>query len=487
MAAQATNPKVPTPKIGGLTLSGKPWTGGAPNHDWTTSTRKTPATAYCLRDPEDIKLYKYRTTHTDKKSFVFRRDDKKMSLKFFSDEVLRHLKITGMDAVFYVPDPMAPTTMINIVTHHSKVTDDVVSAFISKLTNETDPTKPSFDDYDQENLADSRTFLENVLDHDLLHDVRATTDESTTGPELWMKIVSEVQSSSLERLRTIEVKIREKLIPTAYPNENIKLLVKDLRDACHELEIAEVLPQDIIYTIVDNFIKSSVETFRHTFLNRRADVTKFLQKARGKEKNVIAAMPDKITYKDLCDEAIREYQMLLETKSWPPAATAGDKGDSPQNFLAQMQRLLQKDVEKKASSNNNNNNQNNNNSGQVTCRYCKKVGHTKEECFKLKRKNEREGKSSPASTQPTSGASTKPSAYTLENAWKTTPPRSGSSEIQNRDGQDWYWCGKCNAWRTSHGTSGHKTREELEKQRSQQANATLPSSGPSSGPALCGW
>jgi hypothetical protein len=478
MASTSATAGIKAPKIGGLTPSGKPWTGGTPDADWTKSSRTTPTTAYCLRDPKDIKLYKHRTIPSDKKPLVFKRDDKKMSLKFFSDEVLRHLKITGMEAVFYVPDPLTPTLMINIITHHSKVTTDIVESFVHKLMNEIDPNKPSYDEYDLENLADSRTYLENVLDHDLLHDVRATLDETTSGPELWMKLVAEVQSSSLERLRTIEFQIREKFIPTNYPNENIKQLVKDIRDACHELDVAEVLPSDIIYTIVNNFTKSSVELFRHTFMNRRADVTKFLHKARGKDKTVIALMPDKITFKDLCDEAIQEYQVLIETKMWPPSASAGDKGDSPQNFLAQVHRLVQSEVAKKMPSEQAA-------TTSVTCRYCKKIGHTKEECLKLKRKNEKGGKSNAA---PVSSSSTNQATNSSPDAeWKNVPPKPGTPESIKKDGKDWHWCSKCSAWRVSHGTNGHKSRDELQQQRSQQANIAAPTCGPSSGPTLCGW
>lgn len=476
--AQAS--QIPKPKIGGVTASGKPWTGGEPDALWIKSTRATPATAYCLRDPENIKLYKARIVPTDKKPLVFKRDDKKMSLKFFSDEVLRHVKTTGMDGVFYVPDPLAPTTMVNVITHHSKVTYDHVATYVKTLTNEKDPTKPSYDEYDIENLTDSCTYLENVIDIDLLHDLRAVSDETTSGPEFWMRLVSEVQSSSLERLRAIELKVRDKFVPSAYPNENIKLLVKDIREACHELEVSDVLPPDITYTIVNNLTKSSVDLFRHTFMNRRADVTKFLHRSRGKDKAVIAAMPDKITYKELCDEAQEEYQILLETKMWPPSANAGDKGDAPQALVAQVLKQLAQTSKPSTTAK-----PGSASSEALVCRYCKKNGHTKDDCLKLKKKNAREnGKSTSSTPSQSAPTSTK---TTTDDAWKTTAPTTGSPETINRDGKNWMWCSKCNSWRVSHGTAGHKTNEELAQQRTQQANVAVPTGGPNNGPLMMGW
>jgi hypothetical protein len=387
-----------------------------------------------------------------------------------------------MDSVFYIPDPMDPTTMVNIVTYHSKVNIDHVSTFIKTLTNEPDPTKPKYDDYDLENLTNSRTYLENILDIDLLNDIRSVTNESTTGPEIWLRIVAEVQSTSMERLRTIENKICYKFLPNAYPNENIKLLVKDIHDACHELEVADVLPIDIIATIVNNFTKSSVDAFRHNFFNRRSDVNRFLKKARGKDKAMIALMPDKITFSDLCDEAQDEYQSLLETSLWPPSATSGDKGDAPQGLVAKTLKLS------KDSPNKTFNNYSTSNDGTITCRYCKKVGHSKENCLKLKKKNAKEGVQEPtsAAATTTSNPSVKPD-NTSNDTWKTTPPAKGSPSSISKEGKTWHWCAKCLSWRVSHGTDGHKSNDELAQQRAQQANVATPSLMPTSGPSMSGW
>lgn len=187
-------------------------------------------------------------------------------------------------------------------------------------------------------------------------------------------------------------------------------------------------------------------------------------------------MQDKITYRDLCDETQQEYQVLIETKMWPPAATAGDKGDAPQALVAQVLKQL---VDKRPTSNTPN-------TDSIVCRYCKKTGHTKEDCLKLKKKNARgNGKPSPAPT--TTSVPTNTTTTSNDTTWKTIAPTNGSPKTINREGKTWMWCAKCGSWRVSHGTSGHKTNEELASQRAQQANVASPSDGPSNGPLMSGW
>jgi len=471
---------VPTPKIGGLTASGKPWTGGQPNPGWTSSTSKSPASPYCLRDEEDMKLYKFRTAAPtgEKKAMLFRRDDKKLTLRNFADEVLKHLETTGMDSVFYVPDPLEPTVMLNVITHHSRFTVDMVSDFVSKLTDELDPNKPKFDDFDIDNLKISRLYLENVLEVGLLNDLRATAPRDMTGPEFWMCLVAEVQSDSLERLRQIEANIKTKMVPASYPGENISKMSLEIVEACHELEVADTLPQDIILQIVNNFIKCSVETFKHRFLNRRSDVIKYLKRIRGKDKSVIASIPisDRITYRTLCKEAMDEYKELIDTKLWGPAGNAGDSGDAPNVFLAEVRKLVQ-DINSRGKK-------------EVKCFHCKEPGHVKTNCPKL------QSSKSANPTDSTPQQSTPPASTdgsTKTRPWFRIPPAPNAPETIKRGEKDWHWCAKCKKWCPSHGTREHKSPEERQasSQPAPQANTASTSSASGSessvGLAACGW
>ena len=39
------------------------------------------------------------------------------------------------------------------------------------------------------------------------------------------------------------------------------------------------------------------------------------------------------------------------------------------------------------------------------------------------------------------------------------------------DGKKRYWCSECNRWTESHGTDGHKTKEQLQAERAARASA----------------
>jgi len=484
----ATTRRMTTPTapfIGGLTASNKPWTGGEPNPSWTGSKNTQPSSPYCIRDPEDMKLYKYRTAMSDKKVVLFRRDDKKLTLRYFSDEVQRHLETTGMDSVFYVPDPLEPTVMLNLITHHSRFTIDMVSEFVSKLTSETDLGKPMYDDYDFDNLKVSRIYLENVLETGLLNDLRATAPRSMSGPEFWMCFVAEVQSDSLERLRQIESDIKTKMIPANYPGEDIGKMSLAIVEACHELDVGDMLPSDIILQIVNNFTKCSVETFKHPFLNRRLDVVKFLKRIRGKDKTVIAAIPvaDRITYRTLCKEATEEYKELLDTKMWGPSANAGDSGDAPQALLAEVRKLVKNYSNDKPAKD----------KKDVICHYCKETGHYKSACPKLQAKNSNQApKTTPApNTQPSGGSSsTSTDPNSKKTAWFRVRPEPNSPQTMKRGEKTWHWCDTCAKWCISHGTSGHVDKEDKSPAPSSQANTASinsPSPTPPVGLAACGW
>jgi hypothetical protein len=41
-------------------------------------------------------------------------------------------------------------------------------------------------------------------------------------------------------------------------------------------------------------------------------------------------------------------------------------------------------------------------------------------------------------------------------AWKLVGPKTGEPTTQIRGTYTWHWCAKCEHWRTSHDTDGHK-------------------------------
>ena len=51
---------------------------------------------------------------------------KSSSVHLFQRKLLDHFMTHGMDSITYLPDPAEPTTMVNIITHHTCFTTDVV-------------------------------------------------------------------------------------------------------------------------------------------------------------------------------------------------------------------------------------------------------------------------------------------------------------------------------------------------------------------------
>ena len=114
-----------------------------------------------------------------------------MSLTSFASEVKRHLVLHGMDSVFWIED-MAGELHDIVASYALYTVDDVLGGILS-LENK-------YDEYDKDNLTDSATFLLNSIDPSLKKLITPFLKDDISGPEIWIRIVSEMQSSSVERM-----------------------------------------------------------------------------------------------------------------------------------------------------------------------------------------------------------------------------------------------------------------------------------------------
>ena len=104
------------------------------------------------------------------------------SLHLFQCKLLDHFMTHGMDSITYVPDPAEPMTMVNIITHHTCFTTNVV-----KLAAPVQATK--YDLYDCANNCATCLVLVDCFDDALHLEIEDRLPIDPTFHILWMMLV----------------------------------------------------------------------------------------------------------------------------------------------------------------------------------------------------------------------------------------------------------------------------------------------------------
>ena len=119
---------------------------------------------------------------------------------------------------------------------------------------------------------------------------------------------------------------------------------------CRELEQANALPKDHLYTIVEKYSTSSVFDFKVFASPLRTDVEKWLGRIDGKSMSAIGkiARVDHMHYRKLCSTTTSKYTELKESALWCPAESL-DEGKAPEGYLttAEANILVQKAIQKR--------------------------------------------------------------------------------------------------------------------------------------------
>ena len=422
------------------------WTGGKPNVAWTKSDRKEPESPFCFRFEDPSKQLKNYTALTTCSTQKFKRNDASYSLPSFLRDIIWHTCHAGMDSVFYFVNPTDTTERLSILSYHSRFT-------LAEVTNQimTNRTSGTYDKFDEANLKMSYVWLTNAVDDTLLAAVRPQFHENMTGPEVFMMLISEVQSDSVRSLRKKE-RIFEQLSLSQFPAENVKALNNQVLDICDELERAGVLPDDAILTIVEKYTAATSDEFKIHWLTKRSAVEDHLKMIAGKDASVIAALPNRITFRSLTAESSEKYQGLLDNGSWVPANA--DKGAAPQVFMTQadVEGLLKQSLDTA--------NKGGGGGGlaNVTCFNCGQKGHVASKC------------TSPATPGAAGGGA--------DRAWMKIRPPAGTPEVKDVNGKPFSWCKRCMRWTNSHQTSTHRTKAEVAAGKVTPPTTTPPPSAP---------
>jgi hypothetical protein len=447
----STAPATAKPKFGDVVDGNVIWIGGPPNDKWSGTHATEMASPQCLRglDPKTmVYMYKDRTVGN---SIKFKKDDPEYSLLSFAADAMEHMVNHGMDTVFYMEPVKAGTPpgetdgALQLFDHHSRFTKGMVSKAIEdRLSNGT------FDHWAKEALKDSAKWLKESLDLTMKVALRSSLAKATTGPDVWMLIVQETVSSSINRCEGLADDLKAlKLIN--FPGENVEAYCAKADELLSQLETEGELPTNHLVTIVDALGECSVLEFKVEMINLRSEVVKFKRDSVGKDPSVVAAMPNRITWQSVLTDAKRHYKDLL--KKWGPSKDL--QANQAESALNKME-CLAAEMNKKLKSFNpsggggNGSSNGGGNSKKTfpgkTCHGCGAKDMIKPRCPTCSNKGK--GKSSKTTGTNGGGSSTK---------WAA--PKDGEPHTKEIDGKKLMWCAKCRQgkgfWNDSHLTKDH--------------------------------
>ena len=447
------------PRFGGLFggTSSAVWIGGPPDENFTDTILNTFPTPLAIRglSPEsEIKGYSKRVLSgcTTK----FKRDDPEFNLMAFADEALVHMQTTGMDSVFYMKgaSTVDGTGARELFTYHSKFTKSHVSAFIKdKVDNGV------FDSYAKTCLQESATWLVNSLDESLKASLCPQLASRPSGPEVWMMIVSEVQADSLRRCALLQKKFQALKLAN-FKGENVREYAAEADTILVQLDRDDQFFQTYLLDMVDQLSACSVMEFKIHWMTKRSRVEEFVKETLGKDKEAIELMPNKITFRDLLEDAKEKYNNLQHL--WGPGANL----QQDKAMVGQMRAFQSKLSKLDQAINQKTNGGGDGGSGgkpgggkkPISCWDCNGP-HMRKDCPGLKSKGD-DSSGNPPPPQATG---------------KWAAPKPGEPHEKEIDGVKKKWCSKCRKgrgkWNKDHFTKDHKTKEMWDAERAAAAAA----------------
>ena len=311
------------PNMGDLGSDGIPWTGGEPTDiQWLSTKRTRPLTRFALRGKQDFRQYTARIKGIETK-FKKTPGADGLGLSDFESEVQRHLETHGMDSVFWQLDPLQD--LQNIMQSHPLYTVQTVLDSLASLDI-------LYDDYDRENLIDSGLFLLASIDNDIKTMINPYLKSEATGPEIWIRIINEVQSSSVERMIKVKGDL-SKIRVRNFKGDDVKQYAKQVMQICRDLENGQELPKHAVVIVVDQLIEVPVEKFRMEFLNIRPTIVSEMNFYHGKSSRDIKRLQvlnGYDTFETLLTRATLSYQTLLDLGQWGPAGHIKDRLGAPE-------------------------------------------------------------------------------------------------------------------------------------------------------------
>ena len=422
--------------------------GGKPKADWSgiQDLSDRSMSDLCFRSLDPVagqKSSHYRTKGLSTKFGT------KSNLADFQTEVWDHLVKHGLDTISYLPDPRNNSQVLCAVTKHAQMTGDM-----RKTEALAQYTLNRFDTWDKKHDSEAKSFLLASMTEDLKKDFKPFYDKETdTFALVWLKLIHYLVSSTSRTFDKLKDDVRN-IKPQQYAGQNIEKMSADYIQKSEELVNAGYFDPSLILNMVDGFLCASKDakgTFHHNMNDLRRKVEKLQQATlfMSRQDQMDEYARERLSYKDVCFAAVKEYKTLCDDNMWEPKKLPKDR-QAPATGAANLAEItrafnLIANMPSQGGSQGNkegargNPKRNKGTKGGPLCYNCGKAGHVKKDCPE------------PSKTP----QERKTIRHQNMAAWKKKAPAVGESHTKVVDGKTYHWCKKCENWTPTHNTEQH--------------------------------
>ena len=451
---QASTARVPfkpeTPKFGGIERDEEHWivwTGGKPKSDWSGLEEE---------NPDSITDNQFRGTSVGSRSkrAVYRTQGletkftRKSDLQTMAKDIKMHFVEYGLDTMMYLNSPLDDNELVNVLEDHAlfTLTEGV------KLANETKNTH--FDKYALQDDRDATRMLFNSVDEDIKQQLYENCHEDDSFTACWLHLVNIVCSTSLSRFDKVKDKLKARKL-TDYAGENVEALATDYYKDYKSLHGARMYDHNLTTYMLDTILagQTTDDLFKHDLVKLLSDLNDKLLETRhlsyaDRQKEMAKHRLDVQSVLTTCKD---KYRKAYDNQKWLAATHNKDSKALSRNFGRVNQAQVTSQVDQEATKT----------FKKLVNALVKQVGMDKEGAKKPTRN--KDGK--PQRGNPKRDGKRDPKKSMVS---QMPAPKTGESEIKVINGSKRYWCGICNRWTMSHGTDGHKTKAQLEEERSKK-------------------
>ena len=291
--------------------------GGEPNSTWTGLQQSTQRLLndLCFRPLDPVSGQKSSVIRTKGLANKFTKQQK---LTIFQKEIWKHLVKHGLDTISYLQDPHNNNNCLSVINHHAR--------FISDMNHSENLSKQfqsKFDTWDKKHDYEARTFFYASLSSSILLGFESFTNETDSFATVWLKFIKYLTTTTSKTYDNMRQSIRS-LRPQQFQGQNIESMAEQFVTLSTELDQAGHFDHNLTLNMVDGFLcaaKDAKGTFHHTLNDLRSKVQTCIQQTlfMAKEDQDTQFKQQKLTYKDVCMEAVSTYKLLHYDNMWEPS------------------------------------------------------------------------------------------------------------------------------------------------------------------------